>query len=161
MTPIIFRRQTSFIMGNKSRKSTISEKTEKNSKSLQKSWFFKKFWLLWLLTSMRDIIPRPVPDRCSFWKNLNFFQKSGCGDKIFILIFYYKIFYFLFWRRSDSIDMGPKNLSFSRQIRAACKKLANSKGGISSTWVFVQGGLYRQRFWRIPILERAGPLPLP
>ena len=65
------------------------------------------------------------------------------------------------WRRSDSIDMGPKNLSFSRQIRAACKNLANSKGGISSTWVFVQGGLYRQRFWRIPILERAGPLPLP
>ena len=83
MTPIHFRRQTTFIMGSKRQKSTISEKTEKKSKSRQKSWFFKEFWLLWLLTSMRDIIPQPVPDRCSFWKKLKIFQKSGCGDKIF------------------------------------------------------------------------------
>ena len=161
MTPLIFRRQTTFIMDNKGQKSTISEKTEKKSKSRKKSWLFKKFWLLWLLTSMRVITAPPVPDRCSFWKKSKKFQKSAGGGDDFKKVDFWPPQPAKKWWRSDSIDMGPKNLSFSRQIRAACKNLANSKGGISSTWVFVQGGLYRQRFWRIPILERAGPLPLP
>ena len=161
MTPIIFRRQTTFIIGSKSQKSTISEKTEKKSKSRKKSWFFKKFRLLWLLTSMRAITAPSVPDRCSFWKKSKKIQKSAGGGDDFKEVDFWPPQPAKKWWRSDSIDMGPKNLSFSRQIRAACKNLANSKGGISSTWVFVQGGLYRQRFWRIPILERAGPLPLP
>ena len=48
------------------------------------------------------------------------------------------------WTRS-SIDMGPKNLSFSHQNQAPCKELENSIGSFSRTWSEFPRGLYRQQ----------------
>ena len=161
MTPTIFQRQTTFIMGNKAQKSIILEQNQKIKNFWQKLWFFKKFWLLWLLTFLRGIATPPVPDRCSFWKKSKKVQKSSGGDD-----FSKKVGFWppqpakKSWTRS-SIDMGPKNLSFSRHNQAACKELENSIGSISRTRSEFPRGLYRQQIWRSEMNERAGPLPLP
>ena len=80
VTPIIYRRQTTFIIEVTSQKSTICEKIQKNAKKCQKLWFFENFWLLWLLTSLRGITPLPGHDQSFFWKKVKKFQKSSCGD---------------------------------------------------------------------------------
>ena len=69
MTPNIFWRQTIFIKDVTGQKSTIFEKKSKITKKCQKSWLFKKIWLLWLLTSLHFY----TTENCIFG---DFFRKS-------------------------------------------------------------------------------------
>ena len=79
MTPTTFRRQTTFIMGVKSEKSIVSEKSQKSRKNCQKSRFFEKFWLLSLPTCLRAITLLPVLDQTALWKNWKKFKKLLAG----------------------------------------------------------------------------------
>ena len=68
VTPNNFRRQTTFIMKVTNQKSTISEKKSKITKKWQKSWLFKKIWLLWLLTSMHFYTCPTVHEYCPYMR---------------------------------------------------------------------------------------------
>ena len=82
VTPITFRRQTTFIIKIKGQMSTISEKSQKSRKNWQKLRFFEKFWLLWLSTSLRAITLLPVPDRTAQQKSWKNFKKMRAGMTI-------------------------------------------------------------------------------
>ena len=68
VTPNNFRRQTTFIMKVTRQKSTISEKKSKITKKCQKSWLFKKIWLLWLLTSLHFYTCPTVHEYCPYMR---------------------------------------------------------------------------------------------
>ena len=64
MTPNIFWLQKIFIKDVTGQKSTIFEKKSKITKKCQKSWLFKKNWLLWLLTSLHFYTCPTVHEYC-------------------------------------------------------------------------------------------------
>ena len=78
VTPIIYRRQTTFIIEVTSQKSTICEKIQKNAKKCQKLRFFWKF-----LTSVTsDFIARYNTPTCAWSKFL--LKKSEKISKKFV-----------------------------------------------------------------------------
>ena len=68
MTPNICWRQTIFIKDVTGQKSTIFEKKSKITKKCQKSWLFKKIWLLWLLTSLHFYTCPTVHEYCPYMR---------------------------------------------------------------------------------------------
>ena len=85
-TPNDFQRQSIFIKEAIGQKSTISEKKSKITKKCQKSWLFKKIWLLWLLISLHFYTCPTVHEYCPYMRQRNittencifgdFFRKS-------------------------------------------------------------------------------------
>ena len=128
VTPIIYRRQTTFIIEVTSQKSTICEKIQKKCKKSQKLWFFENFWLLWLLTSLRGITPLPVLDQSFFWKKVKKFQKSSCGDDFFQKVAILPPQLAKSATKNTLIKMRQKILSVSQRFGPACKFLAIFNG---------------------------------
>ena len=129
VTPIIYRRQTTFIIEVTSQKSTICEKIQKNAKKMPKIVIFWKF-----LTSVTsDFIARYNTPTCAWSKFL--LKKSEKISKKFVRGW-------LFPKSRDFtppqlaksatkntlIKMRPKILSVSHRFRPACKFLAISNG---------------------------------
>ena len=76
LTPNDFRRQITFIGKVIGHKSTVSEKKSKITKKCQKSWLFKKSWLLWLLTSLHFCTCPTVHDQWPYMHQRNITTKN-------------------------------------------------------------------------------------
>ena len=131
VTPNNFRRQTTFIMKVTSQKSTISEKKSKITKKCQKSWLFKKFWLLWLLTSLHFYTCPTVHEKCPYMRQRKITTKNCIFEDFF------RKSHHRTPPTSQKVNEGEirrknarKKKVVASQIKSACKKLEKVTGTI-------------------------------
>ena len=131
MTPNIFWRQTIFIKDVTGQKSTIFEKKSKITKKCQKSWLFKKSWLLWLLTSLHFCTCPTVHDWWPYMHQRNITTKNCLfGD-------FFRKSHHCTPPTSQKLNEGEiqrknarKKKVVASQIKAACKKLEKVTGTV-------------------------------